>query len=123
VGPVVEVVAVVVDVVDVVLVVAPVVVLLVVDVLLELPPAPLFEPVDGLPVLSSAEQPKSVREAVSAKETNETVKEALRFMATSSWIGAAFDDRDLPGSKWPVAFSLVKKSARLSSKRLFHREK
>jgi hypothetical protein len=68
VGPVVEV-AVVVDVVDVALVVVPVVVPLVVDVLFELPPAPLFEPVDGLPVLSSA--------------TNETVKEALRFMATS----------------------------------------
>jgi len=65
VGPVVEV-AVVVEVVDVVLVVVPVVVLPVVDVLFELPPAPLFEPVDGLPVLSSAEQPKSVNEAVSA---------------------------------------------------------
>jgi hypothetical protein len=79
VGPVVEVAVVV----DVVLVIVPVVVPLVVDVLFELPPAPLFEPVDGLPVLSSAEQPKSVNEAVSANETNETVKEALRFMATS----------------------------------------
>ena len=56
------------------------------------PPAPVNEPVVKRLLLSSTEHAKSVSVAPSAMKTNDTVKEALRFMATFPWGRARPDD-------------------------------